>query len=158
MPHLAPPADEAAFGITGLDDVLGGGVRRDRLYLLEGSPGAGKTTIALQFLMEGHARGEIGLYVTLSETEAELRETASSHGWTIGEPITIFELVPPESLLDADQQQSLLYSSDLELGETIRQMFEVVERVRPSRIVIDSLSEIRLLAGGSLRYRDRFLR
>ncbi len=157
MPHPSGSDDKAAFGVTGLDDILIGGVRRDRLYLLEGSPGTGKTTLALQFLLEGGALGEVGLYITISETATELRETATSHGWSIPAHVNIFELAPSDSLLDAEQQQSLLYSSDLELGETTRMIFEAVERVQPSRIVIDSLSEIRLLAGGSLRYRRQVL-
>ncbi|TCZ64807.1 ATPase domain-containing protein [Roseicella aquatilis] len=149
--------EKAATGIPGLDDVLSGGLARSRVYLIEGNPGTGKTTLALQFLLAGAARGERGLYITLSESDTELRDGAASHGWTIGPEIEVFELVPPESLLDADQQQSLLYSSDLELGETTRQVFEAVERVKPSRIVLDSLSEIRLLAQGSLRYRRQIL-
>ncbi|MDB5615017.1 MAG: circadian clock protein KaiC [Devosia sp.] len=148
---------KAKLGVVGLDDVLAGGLARGHLYLLEGSPGTGKTTIALQFLVEGESRGEKGLYVTLSETEAELRLTANSHGWDIGDKFDIFELAPPESLLDSDQQQTLLYSSDLELGEATKSMFEAVERIKPDRIVIDSLSEIRLLAQSSLRYRRQIL-
>lgn len=148
---------KARLGVAGLDNILVGGLARGHLYLLEGSPGTGKTTIALQFLLEGHARGERGLYVTLSETESELRLTAVSHDWDIGAKFDIFELAPPESLLDSQQQQSLLYSSDLELGEATRAMFEVVERVKPDRIVLDSLSEIRLLAQSSLRYRRQIL-
>ncbi|MGG5887584.1 ATPase domain-containing protein [Falsiroseomonas sp. HC035] len=148
---------KAPTGIPGLDDVLHGGLTRGRLFLLEGSPGTGKTTIALRFLMEGAVRGERGLYVTLSESEDELRDGAASHGWVLEAPIEVMELVPPESLLDADQQQSLLYSSDLELGETTRQVFEAIERVQPVRIVLDSLSEIRLLAQSSLRYRRQIL-
>jgi circadian clock protein KaiC len=149
--------ERAGTGVAGLDDVLAGGLRRGRVYLLEGNPGTGKTTIATQFLMEGAAKGERGLYITLSETEGELRESAASHGWTFAPPTEIFELVPPESLLDEDQQQSLLYSSDLELGETTKRIFEAVERVKPQRIVLDSLSEIRLLAQSSLRYRRQIL-
>ena len=148
---------KAAMGVPGLDDILAGGLRRGRVYLLEGSPGTGKTTIATQFLFEGALRGERGLYITLSETEAELRESALSHGWDFAEPNEIFELVPPENLLDDEQQQSLLYSSDLELGETTKRIFEVVERVQPQRVVLDSLSEIRLLAQSSLRYRRQIL-
>ncbi len=148
---------KAMTGVAGLDDVLSGGLSRGHVFLLEGSPGTGKTTIALQFLIEGANLGERCLYITLSETEDELRESAASHGMTVGESIEIFELVPPESLLDADQQQSLLYSSDLELGETTKLIFEAFERLKPSRLVIDSLSEIRLLAQSSLRYRRQIL-
>jgi circadian clock protein KaiC len=147
----------AATGVGGLDVVLGGGLARNRLHLLEGSPGTGKTTIALQFLLAGAAAGEVGIYVSLAETEFELREGAKAHGWTIGEQIEIFELVPPESVLDPNQHQSLLYSSDLELGETVTRIFQAIERLRPKRVVIDSLSEIRLLAQGSLRYRRQIL-
>jgi circadian clock protein KaiC len=149
-------ADQASTGVRGLDDVLAGGLARDRLYLFEGSPGTGKTTTALSFLRAGACDGERSLYITLSETEEELRATALTHGWDL-EGIEIFELVPPESLLDEQQQQSLLYSSDLELGETTRMIFEAVERVKPRRVVIDSLSEIRLLAQSSLRYRRQVL-
>ena len=149
--------DKARLGVVGLDSILAGGLARGHLYLLEGNPGTGKTTIALQFLIEGHSRGETGLYVTLSETEDELRLTSRSHGWEIGDTFEIFELAPPESLLDSDQQQTLLYSSDLELGEATKAMFAAVERIKPDRIVIDSLSEIRLLAQSSLRYRRQIL-
>jgi circadian clock protein KaiC len=152
---LTPP--KAATGVGGLDYVLDGGLARNRLHLLEGSPGAGKTTIALQFLMAGAALGEPGIYVSLAETEHELREGARSHGWTLDGNIEVFELVSPESMLDPEQQQSLLYSSDLELGETIKRIFDAIERVKPKRVVIDSLSEIRLLAQSSLRYRRQIL-
>ena len=147
---------KAEFGVIGLDDVSAGGLTRGRLYLLEGSPGTGKTTIATQFLIEGASKGERALYVTLSETEDEFRQGASSHGWDLA-GIDIFELLPPEELLDEDQQQSLLYSSDLELGETTKRIFEVFERVKPTRVVIDSLSEIMLLAQSALRYRRQIL-
>ena len=149
-------SEKAAFGIEGLDDITAGGLARARLFLLEGSPGTGKTTIATQFLMAGAEAGERGLYVSLSETEGEFRAGAESHGWSL-DGIEIFELIPPESLLDEDQQQSLLYSSDLELGETTKRIFEAFERVRPHRVVVDSLSEIRLLAQSSLRYRRQIL-
>ncbi|WP_406697352.1 ATPase domain-containing protein [Sphingomonas glaciei] len=140
----------------GLDDVLNGGFERGRVYLLEGSPGTGKTTIAMQFLQSGAKLGEKCLYITLSETEDELRSSATSHDWDLA-GISIYELVPPESLLDDEQQQSLLYSSDLELGETTKRIFEAFEATNPDRVVVDSLSEIRLLAQSSLRYRRQIL-
>ncbi|GGB65671.1 ATPase domain-containing protein [Blastomonas aquatica] len=147
---------QAKTGIEGLDDVLGGGFERGRSYLLEGNPGTGKTTIALQFLMTGALGGERCLYISLSETEDELHATARSHGWSL-DNLDLFELVPPENLLDERQQQSLLYSSDLELGETTKRIFNKFEEIRPSRVVLDSLSEIRLLAQSSLRYRRQIL-
>ena len=148
--------EKAELGVPGLDNITVGGLTRGRLFLLEGSPGTGKTTIATQFLMAGAAAGERALYITLSETEDELRAGASSHGWSL-DGVDIFELVPPESLLDEEQQQSLLYSSDLELGETTRRIFEAFEKIKPTRVVLDSLSEIRLLAQSSLRYRRQIL-
>jgi circadian clock protein KaiC len=148
---------KAETGISGLDDILVGGLSVGHVFLLEGNPGTGKTTIALNFLLAGAKSGEQGLYITLSETERELRAGAASHGWTVNGNIEIYELVPPESLMDPNQQQSLLYSSDLELGETTRLIFEAFERVKPKRVVIDSLSEIRLLAQSSLRYRRQIL-
>ena len=148
--------EQALAGVEGLDDILSGGLTRGRVFLLEGSPGTGKTTIAMQFLMEGAKRGERCLYITLSETDDEMRESAQSHDWDLA-GVDLFELVPPESLLDEQQQQSLLYSSDLELGETTRWIFDVFEQVKPDRVVLDSLSEIRLLAQSSLRYRRQIL-
>lgn len=147
---------QAATGIDGLDDVLGGGLQRARAFLLEGSPGTGKTTIATQFLIAGARAGERCLYITLSETADELRASAATHGWDLA-GIDVFELIPPENLFDDEQQQSLLYSSDLELGETTKRIFQAFERVKPQRVVIDSLSEIRLLAQSSLRYRRQIL-
>lgn len=148
--------NKADFGIDGLDDITQGGLARGRLFLLEGSPGTGKTTIATQFLIAGVAAGERALYITLSETEEEFREGAASHGWDMS-GVEIFELLPAEELLDDQQQQSLLYSSDLELGETTKRIFEVFERVKPDRVVVDSLSEILLLAQSGLRYRRQIL-
>jgi circadian clock protein KaiC len=140
-----------------LDNVLHGGFSRGHLYLLEGEPGAGKTTIGLQFLMTGALAGERCLYITLSETENELREGAASHQWTLGHEVQVCELPSAGSLLEEERQQSLLYSSDLELGETTQLIFDAVNRENPSRLVLDSLSEIRLLAQSSLRYRRQIL-
>ncbi|MGY4234980.1 circadian clock protein KaiC [Bradyrhizobium sp. USDA 4449] len=148
--------DQAGTGIDGLNDVLGGGLERGRVFLLEGAPGTGKTTLATQFLVAGAKAGERCLYITLSETESELRASAASHGWPLA-GIEIFELIPPENLLDENQQQSLLYSSDIELGETTKRIFEAFEKTNPQRVVLDSLSEIRLLAQSSLRYRRQIL-
>lgn len=148
---------KARMGVPGLDDILNGGLIPGHVYLLEGNPGTGKTTTAIRFLLEGAERGERGLYITLSETESELRAGARSHGWDIDGKVAVFELVPPESLLDPDKQQSLLYSSDLELGETTKMIFDEIARTKPQRIVLDSLSEIRLLAQNSLRYRRQIL-
>ena len=143
-------------GVPGLDAVLAGGFARHRVHLVEGAPGSGKTTIGLQFLMDGAARGERGLYITLSESKNELLAVAKTHGWSL-ESIEIFELVPPELSLDSDQTQTVVYPADLELGETVQTVLEQVDTVRPQRIVFDSLSEIRLLAQSSLRYRRQVL-
>lgn len=158
-PAVTPtePPPKAPTGVPGLDDILGGGLMSGHVFLLEGEPGTGKTTLALRFLLAGAEAGERGLYITLSESERELREGAASHGWHIAGNVEVFEVVPPEHLLDPDRQQSLLYSSDLELGETTKLIIEAFERVKPRRVVLDSLSEIRLLAQSSLRYRRQLL-
>src|SRR6202045_603483 len=150
-------ATKGTAWIWGLVNILSGGDSRGHVFLVEGAPGTGKTTVALQFLMEGAKTGEKCLSIPLSETERELRDGAASHGWILGDGIEVLELLPPESLLDSEQQQSLLYSSDLELGETTKQIFEAVDRARPDRVVLDSLSEIRLLAQNWLRYRRQVL-
>jgi circadian clock protein KaiC len=124
----------APTGIAGLDDILNGGLALGRHFLLEGSPGTGKTTIALQFLQQGLRSKQQALYITLSETREELIATAVSHGWTFGDELEIFELQPPENILDPDEQQSILYSSDLELGETTQHILATIERVNPSLI------------------------
>jgi circadian clock protein KaiC len=148
---------KAQTGIGGLDDVLDGGFARGHVFVLEGEPGAGKTTIGLQFLLAGTQAGERCVYITLSESERELRAGAASHHWVLGQDIHVCELLPPQSLLTGEHQQSLLYASDLELGETTKQIFDAVNREKPNRLVLDSLSEIRLLAQSSLRYRRQIL-
>ena len=142
-------------GIPGLDDILGGGLTPDRLYLVEGTPGTGKTTLSLQFLLAGAERGEVGLYVTLSETAAELRDAAASHGWSL-DAIHVFELVG-DAGLDPESEQTVLHPSEVELGETTREVMRQVEDLKPARLVFDSLSEMRLLAQNPLRYRRQIL-
>jgi len=142
-------------GIAGLDDILGGGLTPRRIYLVEGSPGTGKTTLGMQFLRDGEARGEHGLYITLSETTHELKAVAASHGWSL-DALSIFELAS-DMALDIDSQQSIFHPSEVELGETTRNVMAEVERVKPVRVVFDSLSEMRLLAQNPLRYRRQIL-
>jgi len=143
-------------GSAALDYILAGGFAAKRIHLIEGEPGAGKTTLGLQFLMEGRAKGERCLYITLSESKEELTHVAQTHGWTL-DGIDIFELVPPELSLDQEREQSIVYASDLELGETVQLVKDEVGRVAPARVVFDSLSEIRLLAQGALRFRRQVL-
>ena len=143
-------------GIRGLDEILRGGLPAQRVYLLEGDPGTGKTTIALQFLLDGVARGETCLYVTLSETASELRAVARSHGWSL-DGLLIHELTPSEGMLGPDSQYSLFHPSEVELSDTIKGVIEQVSRHSPSRVVIDSLSEMRMLASEALRYRRQIL-
>jgi len=152
----AKKTERAASGVTGLDDILGGGLPCGRMYLVEGDPGAGKTTLALQFLLEGARAGEPCVYVSLSETEEELRSMAASHGWNL-EGITICDLQSSDESLKAESQYTLFHPSDVELSDTTRVVLEAVERVTPRRIVFDSLSEMRLLARDPLRYRRQVL-
>ena len=143
-------------GCAGLDDILGGGLDPNRLYLYEGRPGAGKTTLALQFLLEGVRQGERVLYVTLSETQRELRLVAKRHGWSL-DGVDVFELVPPETTLDPEQELTVFHPAEVELSETAQLVFDQVARSKASRVVIDSLSELRLLAQSPLRYRRQVL-
>jgi circadian clock protein KaiC len=143
-------------GSEGLDDILGGGLDVNRLYLCEGRPGTGKTTLALQFLREGAKRGEKTLYISLSETEQELRLVAARHGWSL-DGVALFELVPPEATLDPSRELTVFHPAEMELGETTQMVFDRVVELSPTRIVFDSLSELRLLAQSSLRYRRQIL-
>ncbi len=143
-------------GLASLDYILAGGFAAKRIHLIEGEPGAGKTTLGMQFLLDGCQKGEKCLYITLSESREELLHVAKTHGWSL-DGIEIFELVPPELSLDPEREQSIVYASDLELGETVQIVKDEVERVGPARIVFDSLSEIRLLAQGALRFRRQVL-
>lgn len=146
----------AATGIPGLDDILRGGLAPRRLYLVEGVPGSGKTTLALQFLLEGASRGESVLYVTLSETEEELRGVAESHGWSLA-AVQIHELVPSDEILQEGEQYTMFHPSEVELPQATQTILSEVERAKPVRVVFDSLSELRLLAGSPLRYRRQIL-
>jgi circadian clock protein KaiC len=147
--------DRVSLGVSGLDNILGGGVTKARVYLVEGTPGTGKTTLSLQFLLDGVSHGETGLYITLSETKVELNAVAATHGWSL-DKISLFELVN-ESGLDPDSEQTILHPSEVELGETTREVMKQVDALRPSRVVFDSLSEMRLLAQSPLRYRRQIL-
>lgn len=143
-------------GVRGLDDVLGGGFTPNRLYLIEGVPGSGKTTLAFQFLMEGVRLKQPVLYVTLSENEEEIKAMAASHGWTT-DGITIREVIPPAQALSSDDQYTMFHPAEVELSETTESILADVERIKPNRVVFDSLSELRLLSGSALRYRRQIL-
>jgi circadian clock protein KaiC len=146
----------AETGIAGLDQILGGGFPANRMYLIQGDPGTGKTTLALQFLLAGARRGEAAVYVTLSETDDELRDVARSHGWSL-DGITICDLQASEASLQAETPYTLFHPSEVELSETTRAVLATAEQVNPTRIVFDSLSEMRLLARDPLRYRRQIL-
>ena len=148
--------DRSKTGIAGLDLIIGSGLIPGRLYLIDGNPGAGKTTLALQFLLEGVRSGERCLYVTLTETREELASGALSHGWSL-DGIEVLELIADADELSAEGDLTMLYPSEVELTETIQKVLEAMERVKPSRMVFDSLSEMRLLAQSSLRYRRQIL-
>jgi circadian clock protein KaiC len=154
--ELLEDGGPVSSGSEALDYILRGGFAANRVHLVEGEPGSGKTTLGLQFLLEGAAKGERCLYITLSESKSELLHVAGTHGWDLS-GIDIFELIPPELSLDTEREQSIVYASDLELGETVQMVMAEVERAAPARIVFDSLSEIRLLAQGPLRFRRQVL-
>src|SRR5690242_5772904 len=159
QPHNASESEDlppVSTGSPGLDDILGGGFDGNRLYLYEGRPGTGKTTIALQFLLEGVRQGERVLYITLSETQKELRLVAKRHGWSL-RGVDIFELVPPETTLDPERELTVFHPAEVELSETTKLIFDRVQKFNPRRIVLDSLSELRLLAQSPLRYRRQVL-
>ena len=151
-----PELPKISSGNVGLDNILGGGIDPERMYLFEGQPGSGKTTLALEFLLEGVRNGDPTLYITLSETERELRLVAKRHGWSL-KGVTIFELIPPETSLDPSQELTVLHPAEMELSETTQMIFTRVEALAPARIVVDSLSELRLLAQSPLRYRRQIL-
>src|SRR6478672_11720502 len=145
-------SDRAATGIPGLDSILGGGLPRQRIYLVEGDPGAGKTTLAMQFLLEGVRQGEPVLYIALSETESEIRAIAASHGWSL-DGVSLFELSALEQQMRLEAENTIFHPSEVELTETTRTVLQHVDKVAPTRVVFDSLSELRLLAQNPLRYR-----
>ncbi|ASW02363.1 ATPase domain-containing protein [Paraburkholderia aromaticivorans] len=153
--HDADTPTRLSSGIDGIDDILGGGLTPHRMYLIEGAPGTGKTTLALQFLLKGVEEGQGGLYITLSETRSELISVADSHGWDISR-FTILELLSDEGL-DPQYEQTVLHPAEVELGETVRNVIQQVDELKPARIVLDSLSELRLLSQNALRYRRQIL-
>jgi len=156
MTEEEPVVPLVSTGIVGLNDILCGGLPAFRQYLVEGTPGTGKTTLALQFLLEGNRLGEKCLYITLSETKAELHDVARSHGWRL-DGIELYELEAAESRLKAEDEYTVFRPEEVELSETIREVYDLVERIRPARAVFDSLSELRLLARDPLRYRRQIL-
>lgn len=159
QPELEIASDDpprVSTGSKGLDGILGGGLDENRMYLYEGRPGTGKTTLALQFLLDGARRGERVLYISLSETVEELRLVAKRHGWSL-DGVDVFELVTPETTLDPERELTVLHPAEVELSETTQLVFDRVEKLNATRVVFDSLSELRLLAQSALRYRRQVL-
>jgi circadian clock protein KaiC len=147
---------KCTMGIEGLNDILCGGLPCNRIYLIQGDPGVGKTTLALQFLLEGARRGETSLYITLSETKEELEMAAESHGWDL-KKIHLFELSSMQENLQGETESTFFHPSEVELNRTTKALLDEVERVKPARMVFDSLSEMRMLAETPLRYRRQIL-
>ena len=152
----AAGAEFRSTGVPGLDRILGGGLTPHRIYLIEGEPGAGKTTTGLQFLLEGARTGEEVVYITLAESREELASVAASHGWTL-DGIHVHEVLPGEELLAAENQDAMFHPSEVEMADTLRAILQVVEERKPARVVLDSLSELQLLADTPLRYRRQVL-
>ena len=148
--------DRVSMGIEGLDFILKGGLTKNRLYLLQGNPGTGKTTIGLQFLLDGEEKGETGLYITLSENKGELIAVGKSHGWDL-EKLNIFDLTISGDTLRDDSRYTVFHPSEVELDETTRAILTEVERINPKRVIFDSLSEMRMLASEPLRFRRQIL-
>jgi circadian clock protein KaiC len=155
-PKPAQPKERAKTGVAGLDDILGGGLPIGHLYLIQGDPGSGKTTLGLQFLMEGLNNGEKVLYITLSESRDELLGVAKSHGWDIS-GIPIFEMIPEAEQLDANAQYTVFHPSEVELADTTNAVLKKVEEIKPTRMIFDSLAELQMLANDPLRYRRQIL-
>ncbi len=151
-----PRQPTVSSGVPGFDAILGGGLPAGHLYLIEGHPGAGKTTLALQFLIAARDRGERVLYCTLSESETEINKIAESHGWTL-EGVTILEMGPEADAASQEDAYTVFRPSDIELGATTRRMLEAVDELQPAVVVVDSLSELRLVAQDPLRYRRKIL-
>jgi circadian clock protein KaiC len=155
-PNTESDDPRCSMGVKGLDAVLDGGLPRNRLYLIQGDPGVGKTTLAMQFLMEGVREGEAGLYITLSETKDEIESVAKSHGWDLAQ-ISLYELSTIEEKIRGDSESTFFHPSEVELNRTTDALIDEVKRVKPSRVVFDSLSEMRMLAETPLRYRRQIL-
>ncbi len=156
VPTAEQILERVQTGIVGLDDILNGGLPQGHLFLVEGDPGTGKTTLALQFLLEGVRRGESVIYVTLSESRKELEQVVRSHGWST-DSLQIYEMVPPEDDLNPEAQYTVFHPSEVELADTITAILEQVDATKPQRVVFDSLSELRMLARDPLKYRRQIL-